>query len=139
MILIAFTIGVISGTLGIGGGVIFNPLLVSLGVPPAVASSTGMYLVMFSTLTNSILYSISGYLNWSFAIWLALFTVTGSILGLKIVKKLIEKTGRVSILVLLLGAVIMLPAIVIPVNATFTVVDNLKQGVNVLAFKGLCH
>lgn len=39
--------GIIVGGLGIGGGVILNPGLISLGVIPQVANSTGMLCVMF--------------------------------------------------------------------------------------------
>ena len=49
--LVAFSFigGWVSGALGLGGGSIFNPLLLSLGCPPKVASATGMYMMIFST------------------------------------------------------------------------------------------
>ena len=50
--------GWVSGALGLGGGAIFNPLLLSMGVPPSVASATGMYLILFSTVSSSITYII---------------------------------------------------------------------------------
>lgn len=52
--------GLVSGALGLGGGSIFNPLLLSLGCPPTVASCTGMYMVIFSTMTSTITYTIAG-------------------------------------------------------------------------------
>jgi len=48
----------LSSMLGLGGGVIFNPLLLDFGVLPAVASATGMFLVLFASGTNTILYTI---------------------------------------------------------------------------------
>ena len=50
--------GWVSGALGLGGGSIFNPLLLSLGVPPKVASATGMYMIIFSTGASSMTYII---------------------------------------------------------------------------------
>ena len=47
-----------SGALGLGGGSIFNPLLLSMGVPPRVASATGMYMIIFSTGASSLIYII---------------------------------------------------------------------------------
>lgn len=53
-----FVGGWVSGALGLGGGTIFNPVMLSLGVPPQVSSSTGMFMVMFSNFSSSITYSI---------------------------------------------------------------------------------
>lgn len=52
-----------SGALGLGGGAIFNPVLLSMGIPPGVSSSTGMYLVMFTTLGSSITYTLQGTMD----------------------------------------------------------------------------
>jgi uncharacterized membrane protein YfcA len=41
--------GVSGGCLGIGGGMIFNPMLMDMGMLPEVASASGMYLVLYSS------------------------------------------------------------------------------------------
>ena len=56
LVIFAFLGGWVSGALGLGGGAIFNPLLLSMGVPPKVSSSTGMYMIMFSTKASSVVY-----------------------------------------------------------------------------------
>ena len=56
LVLFSFMGGWVSGALGLGGGAIFNPLLLSMGVPPSVASATGMYLILYSTSSSSISY-----------------------------------------------------------------------------------
>jgi uncharacterized membrane protein YfcA len=58
LVTVAFIGGWVSGALGLGGGAIFNPVLLSMGIPPSVASSTGMYLVMFTTFGSSITYTL---------------------------------------------------------------------------------
>lgn len=55
---LGFICGMLSSMLGLGGGVIFNPLLLDFGVLPAVASATGMFLVLFASGTNTLLYTI---------------------------------------------------------------------------------
>jgi uncharacterized membrane protein YfcA len=60
LVIFAFLGGWVSGALGLGGGAIFNPLLLSYGVPPAVASSTGMYMIMFTTFGSSLTYFLLG-------------------------------------------------------------------------------
>ena len=52
--------GWVAGALGLGGGVIFNPLLLAMGVPPKVSSATGMYLITFSKIATSFLYVLFG-------------------------------------------------------------------------------
>ena len=49
LVVFSFFGGWVSGALGLGGGSIFNPLLLGLGCPPKVASSTGMYMMIWST------------------------------------------------------------------------------------------
>lgn len=46
--------GWVSGAFGLGGGAIFNPLLLSFGVPPKVASATGMYMIIFATTATTV-------------------------------------------------------------------------------------
>ena len=48
LLIIGFVGGFAAGAFGLGGGSIYNPALLALGVQPRVAASTGMYLVMFS-------------------------------------------------------------------------------------------
>ena len=74
MLLIGLMGGLFSGVLGLGGGTIFNPMMLAMGVNPVVANSTGMYMVMFSTLSSSILFIISGTLNITFGLWIGAFT-----------------------------------------------------------------
>ena len=57
---LAFLGGWVAGALGLGGGSIFNPLLISMGVPPKVSSATGMYLVTFSKISACLIYVLSG-------------------------------------------------------------------------------
>lgn len=45
-IISAFAAGFVAGSVGLGGGTIFNPLLLSFKVPPTVASSSGMFMIM---------------------------------------------------------------------------------------------
>jgi len=44
--------GISGGCLGIGGGMIFNPILMDMGMLPQVASASGMYLVLFSSFST---------------------------------------------------------------------------------------
>lgn len=75
--------GWVAGALGLGGGVIFNPLLLSMGVPPKVSSATGMYLITFSKIAPCIIYFMYGELQLDYGFWVAGWSTVGAILGLK--------------------------------------------------------
>ena len=75
VLFLGFFGGWVAGALGLGGGVIFNPLLLKLGVPPKVSSATGMYLIMFSKIAACLVYILAGYLDISYGCWLSLIHI----------------------------------------------------------------
>lgn len=91
---LGFTGGWVAGALGLGGGVIFNPLLLSMGVPAKVSSATGMYLITFSKIVTCVIYFLYGELVIDYALWAALVSVLGSIAGLATINWYMKKFGR---------------------------------------------
>lgn len=51
------------GAMGLGGAIVFNPVLMTMGVVPQVVASTGMYLIMYSQAANTAIYLLMGQLN----------------------------------------------------------------------------
>ena len=47
-LLLCSMVGGLVGAMGLGGAIIFNPILLTLGVLPQVVAATGMYLIMYS-------------------------------------------------------------------------------------------
>lgn len=83
MLALGFGGGWVAGALGLGGGVIFNPLLMSLGVPPKVSSATGMYMITFSKIATCTIYFVNGKLIPDYALWIAFWSCVGSVIGLR--------------------------------------------------------
>ena len=71
MVLPAFCVvaGVAAGLLGIGGGMVTGPLLLALGVNPAVAVATSGFMVLFTSSCTTIHFVVAGMLRADFAIW----------------------------------------------------------------------
>lgn len=90
----AFLGGWVSGALGLGGGAIFNPLLLSMGVPPKVSSATGMFMIMFSTTGSSLVYILYRMLNVQYAIWIGAWCTVGSYLGITVLDKINKRLNR---------------------------------------------
>lgn len=74
--------GWVSGALGLGGGSIFNPLLLSLGYPPSVASTTGMYMLIYSTSASTLSYGVAGIIKWDYSLWIGVFSIIGTYGGM---------------------------------------------------------
>ena len=79
--------GWVSGALGIGGGNIFNPLLVSMGVPPAVATATSMYMITFSSGGATLTFIIYRLINLEYSVWIGLIGSIGATGGLALFNK----------------------------------------------------
>ena len=88
-LLIGSILGGIVGAMGLGGGVVFNPVLLSLGVPPTVVAATSMFLIMYSTASNTGIYLLKGYLRVKFAAWIGLWCCLGTLLCLVYVTRMI--------------------------------------------------
>ena len=83
VLFLGFLAGWVAGALGLGGGVIFNPLLIGLGVPPKVSAATGMYMITFSKISTCLLYFLNGTLLLDYGFWIAAWSTLGAIIGLK--------------------------------------------------------
>ena len=135
----AFIGGWVSGAFGLGGGSVFNPLMIELGVPPTVSTSTGMYMIMFSTFASSFIYISYGALDVPFAIWLGIWSVIGILLGVTIVNSLIARYNRQSLIVFVLCFVLAVSAILVPIFNGLEVVHDLEQGKDIWAFGSICE
>lgn len=83
--IIAFLGGLVSSIVGVGGGIIFSPLLVSLDMHPTVAVSTAIYIEIYMVLTTTVQYIISNMLYYKFGIFLGCFATVGTLVGLNLI------------------------------------------------------
>lgn len=91
--------GFVSGSLGLGGGSIYNPALFAMGCHRAVASSTGMYLVLFATLNTCTVFIINASLPLNYGTWIASWSLVGTVLGLWLTDLYSKRSGRQSIFI----------------------------------------
>lgn len=87
--------------------------MIGLGVPPSVSTSTGMYMILWSTAASTVMYLTYGTLNFEFGVWLAFWCSLGIISGVTLVGHLIRKSGRQSILVFFLVFMLALSAVLV--------------------------
>ena len=85
--------GIVAGALGLGGGVLFNPMLLSMGVPK-VSSATGLYLITFSKIITCLAYFIDNELQIDYSLWVAMCSTIGGVCGLAVATKYMKKLNR---------------------------------------------
>lgn len=112
---ISFFGGLVAGALGLGGGSIYGPALLHLGVDPRVAGATGMYLVLWGAINACVINLIGGTLDLRYGTWLGFWSVIGAAIGLVLTEKAVKKTGRPSIFVWILVGVFGLSALITPI------------------------
>ena len=120
LVSIGFVGGLVAGALGLGGGSIYNPALLSLGVHPKVSGATGMFLVLFSTVNSVLIDWINGFLDIKYALWISSYSLIGSIVGMMLTDKVVAMTGKPSVMVLVLVVVFVLSTISTPTFAYFS-------------------
>jgi len=79
-----FSVGILAGLLGIGGGFLFVPLLLALGYPTKVAAATTALVVMFSSFSGFMGYIAVGHFDWQLLIFAGIAVVIGSQIGARV-------------------------------------------------------
>jgi uncharacterized membrane protein YfcA len=138
ILILGFAGGFVAGAFGLGGGSIYNPLLLSMGVPPKVSSATGMYLVGFSTISTTIIFVIIGQLKYDYGFWAAGTSAVCCIIGLSIAKEYMKKSGRQSVIVLALTVILAVAVIGVPFFGSLDLIKASDRGEDIMAFKSLC-
>ena len=135
---LGFVGGWVAGALGLGGGVIFNPLLLSMGVPPKVSSATGMYIITFSKIATITIYILYGQLQMDYSLWIALWSTLGAVAGLKGANWYMQKFGRQSIIVFCLTFILIISSIGVPFFGIIDLKKAKAAGESITAFGSIC-
>jgi uncharacterized membrane protein YfcA len=72
----------VSAFCGIGGGMIFCPILVIVGIEARVATATGMYLTLFTSLSYTIISIVQHQIYLEYASYILAMTVIGTLIGM---------------------------------------------------------
>lgn len=110
--LIGLVAGLCSGYVGVGGGFIMVPLMISLlHIPMKLTSGTSLIAVMLLAIPGVIYQAILGNVNWIAGIAVALGSIPGAVLGAKLIPRVPERTLR-----FLFGGFLVFAGIVLMIN-----------------------
>ncbi|KAJ7538545.1 hypothetical protein O6H91_11G053800 [Diphasiastrum complanatum] len=125
---IALVTGILGGMLGIGGGMIINPILLEIGMLPQVAAATSALLVFFSSSLSVVQFWLMGRIPIEYATIFATLCFAFSGLGLLILQRAITKYGRASLIVFCLSFVMGLSAILMAFFGSLDVWGQYSRG-----------
>lgn len=130
--------GIIVGLLGMGGGNIIGPMLLTLGVRPEISTISSSFTIFISSGTASAQYFISGLIQLDYAAWFFGISVAGSLLGILVLRRIAIKKQRVSCLVFCLFFILFASLIIIPVVGVLNAIKQSQEGNFQLGFKSVC-
>ena len=114
-----------------------GPLLLSLGTHAKVAAATSNLMVLFSSSAAAIVYGLSGDLNLQISLIFGCSCALASLVGVFLISRAIDKSGKASIIVFLLSGIIALGALMTGVLGLKEAILDLMHG-NHIGFSPLC-
>jgi uncharacterized membrane protein YfcA len=91
LLLMGFAIGFLSGMFGVGGGFILTPMLIFLGVPPAVAVGTSASQVVAASVSGAVAHWRRNYVDLQMGLLLIAGGFAGAFVGVRILALLIAR------------------------------------------------
>jgi uncharacterized membrane protein YfcA len=97
------TAGLFSGLLGIGGGVVMVPFMVSLlHVPLKRAIGTSLVVITIMVIPGTVVHAVLGHIDWLIFLWLSLGVIPGAAIGSRWTIRARERTLRLTVGIFLL-------------------------------------
>jgi uncharacterized membrane protein YfcA len=105
----SFFAGIISSLFGIGGGVVFVPLMViAIGLSMKLAAPTSQFILMFASASGMIVHSLLGHPNYYEAGMLSIGSFIGGVVGSKLSTRINETKLRLFVTIMIGAAAIKL-------------------------------
>ena len=109
--------GLVAGMFGVGGGIVFGPMMLEMGIHPMVASATSAVMIFFTSVVASSSYIVFGTLTYDYAVYLFCWGLVATAFGQIVVGYFINKHKRFSLISLSIGIVVLLSALLMAVES----------------------
>jgi uncharacterized membrane protein YfcA len=136
--ILAYLTGILSGTLGVGGTLILNPIFLMFGMNAEVSTASCNLMILTVSSSSALNFLLSGFVGVFNGILVLVLSLAGSCAGVFLLKKWIEKSHRLSIIAFLLFIVFALVSVLIPVELIQIVMTLVDQGRFSFEFQKFC-
>lgn len=124
--------GFIGQLFGLGGGFIYGPIIIAVGVNPVVSASTCLYMIMFSNSASFFMFLLYGRLNIPYTLFLGVFTGLGTLLGVCVTRVIMSRFKRASLIAFALGIACIISTSTSAVSSALQLKKLIANGVNVI-------
>jgi hypothetical protein len=138
IMIFCFIAGLMSGMLGVGGGIVMAPLMLELGLHPKTTASTSNFLLIMTSSFGTVMFILSQQLIFTFAIFIAVPCTLASYVGSGYILDYITKTNKNSFLVYCLLYVMIFSLIILPINGISRAMYDMASGENIFGFNTYC-
>ena len=107
---------ILCGLTGIAGGMVLGPLFLSYNMLPVIVSATNQYITMIASVAVVIQFYVLNMLNIPYSIIFGAITIVAAYLGINAVNKFVAKSGRQSIIPILLTSILVFAVLSLPLN-----------------------
>ena len=132
--LVSSIAGFCAGMFGIGGGIVKGPLMLAMGVHPAVASATSACMIFFTSLTATTTFAVYGMLVTDYAIVCVFLGLVSTAFGQKVMSSMVKKTKRNSFIAFSIGVVVLLSALLMTLQSVLHLMSDRSDE----EFSGIC-
>ena len=136
IVLVSFISGILAGTLGVGGGLVINPLLMGMGFDPITSTAMSNMSVFFSASSTTTQFLAAGAIHYQHAWLFTALSLTGAFCGNFLLAKLIKKYQKPSFIIWVVLAVLVISVVVMPTDLALT--TDYSSWKKVLNFGPIC-
>lgn len=89
----SYLTGIIAGALGLGGGLVLNPVMIRLGFKPVYASAMSSMVVLFSSLASMAQFLIVGAFDVENTIIVIIVSGLGAFVGCWLTQRMVQRNN----------------------------------------------
>ncbi|KAF4709205.1 hypothetical protein FOZ63_009441, partial [Perkinsus olseni] len=134
---IIFT-GIIASMVGIGGGILMNPIILDFGLNPQQGTATNAINIFAMSTSTALSYGMSGYFPGGDDMWIVVLPFVGGIVGKLVLKKIVAKTGRMSVLVFLLAGITCAGCVIVLITGIISNIRDASNGIDIMQIGHVC-
>ena len=135
---LGFCGGLTAGAIGLGGGVIYNPILLTMGLPPQVSGACSLFLVGYSKLASTVVYLCNHVLHIQYSLWVGFWSIVGGFMGSFGLILYIKLGGRQSFVIWALVFEFLISVVIIPTYSGIQAKAAHSAGVNISTSPSVC-
>uniref|UniRef100_A0A7S1UW20 Uncharacterized protein n=1 Tax=Grammatophora oceanica TaxID=210454 RepID=A0A7S1UW20_9STRA len=122
--LVCCVAGFFAGMFGIGGGIVKGPLMLAMGVHPAVSSASSACMILFTSFTATTSFIVFGLLLFDYGLICLAIGFVATLFGQMGLGYLMKKSKRNSYIAFSIGGVVLLSAFLMTIQSLISMAES---------------